>query len=124
MEQELGHEASLADTAREAGLPLEDARRAIGGSEATVLLSVLDDRESRLAEDEFAACEDKEFIRELCLALAPRERQLVGLRFGADLSQAEIARRLDISQSQASRLLAGALLKLRHSAEASGDGAP
>lgn len=44
VEQELGHEASLADTAREAGLPLEDARRAIGGSEATVLLSVLDDR--------------------------------------------------------------------------------
>jgi RNA polymerase sigma factor (sigma-70 family) len=37
----------------------------------------------------------------------------VCLRFVGDLSQTEIAQRLHISQSQASRLLAGALEKLR-----------
>ena len=49
--------------------------------------------------------------------LAPRERALVLLRFGGDLSQSEIAQRLDISQSQASRLLAAALQKLRRAIE-------
>jgi RNA polymerase sigma-B factor len=44
----------------------------------------------------------------------------VRLRFDDDLSQTEIARRLSISQSQASRLLAAALEKLRSSAAAGG----
>jgi RNA polymerase sigma-B factor len=43
------------------------------------------------------------------------------LRFGGDLSQSEIAQRLEISQSQASRLLAAALEKLRHRLEADVD---
>jgi RNA polymerase sigma-B factor len=50
--------------------------------------------------------------------LTPRERALVLLRFRGDLSQGEIARRLEISQSQASRLLAAALQKLRRALEA------
>ena len=116
--QELGHEASLADTARAAGIPLDDARRALDGAAATVPFSMLDRRASREAEDELAALEDREFVRELCLSLAPSERRLVRLRYGADLSQTEIARCLDISQSQASRLLAAVLEKLRRSAEA------
>ena len=49
--------------------------------------------------------------------LAPRERELVRLRFAGDLSQSEIARRLEMSQSQASRLLARALDKLRRTLE-------
>jgi RNA polymerase sigma-B factor len=116
--QRLGHEASLAETARTAGIPLDDACRALNGSAGTLPLSTLEQRASSAAEDEFAACEDKAFVGELVMSLAPRERQLVRLRFGSDLSQAEIAERLDISQSQASRLLAAALEKLRHSAEA------
>jgi RNA polymerase sigma-B factor len=116
--QRLGHEASLAETAQTTGIPLDDARRALNGSAGTVPLSTLERRASPAAEDEFAACEDKAFVTELVMSLAPRERQLVRLRFGGDLSQAEIAQRLDISQSQASRLLAAVLEKLRHSAEA------
>ena len=116
--QRLGHEASLAETAQTAGIPLDDARRALNGSAGTLPLSTLERRESPAAEDEFAACEDKAFVSELVMSLAPRERQLVRLRFGGDLSQAEIAQRLDISQSQASRLLAAVLEKLRHSAAA------
>src|SRR2546429_449591 len=68
---------------------------------------------SAVAADEFAACEDRELVRELFAVLAPRERALVRLRFGEDLSQAEIGRLMDISQSQASRLLSAALEKLR-----------
>jgi RNA polymerase sigma-B factor len=116
--QRLGREASLAETAQTAGISLADARRALDGSAGTVPLSTLERRASPAAEDEFAACEDKAYVGELVMSLAPRERQLVSLRFGSDLSQAEIAQRLDISQSQASRLLAAVLEKLRHSAEA------
>ena len=56
-------------------------------------------------------------ITSLIRTLPPRERALVLLRFGGDLSQSEIAQRLDISQSQASRLLAAALQKLRRAIE-------
>src|SRR5437588_179968 len=56
-------------------------------------------------------------LGELLAVLQPRERALVLLRFGGDLSQSEIAQRLDISQSQASRLLAAALQKLRRAIE-------
>lgn len=118
--QRLGREASLAETARTAGIPIDEARRALSRGAATVPLSALDRRESPAAEDEFAACEDKAFVDELVMSLAPRERQLVRLRYGGDLSQAEIARRLDISQSQASRLLAAVLEKLRDSIAANG----
>ena len=76
-------------------------------------LSALEPHPSAAAADEFAACEDRELVRELFAVLAPRERALVRLRFGGDLSQAEIGRLLHISQSQASRLLSAALEKLR-----------
>jgi RNA polymerase sigma-B factor len=116
--QRLGHEASLAETARTAGIPIHIARRTLARAAGTVPLSTLEQRASPAADDEFAACEDKAFVSELVMSLAPRERQLVRLRFGGDLSQAEIAQRLDISQSQASRLLAAALQKLRKSIDA------
>ena len=80
-------------------------------------LSALEPHLSAAAADEFAACEDRELVRELFAVLAPRERALVRLRFGGDLSQAEIGRLMDISQSQASRLLAAALQKLRRAIE-------
>ena len=46
-------------------------------------------------------------------ALHPRERQVVQLRFGEDLSQAQIAARIGLSQVHVSRTLRQALLRLR-----------
>jgi RNA polymerase sigma-B factor len=46
-------------------------------------------------------------------ALRPRERRLVQLRYGEDLSHAQIARRTGMSQSHVSRMLRGALSQLR-----------
>jgi RNA polymerase sigma-B factor len=117
--QQLGHEASLAETAKAAGIALDDARVALAGPAVSVPLSALEPHPSTAAADEFAACEDRQLVRELFSTLAPRERALVRLRFGEDLSQAEIGRLLDISQSQTSRLLSAALDKLRQSAERS-----
>ena len=80
-------------------------------------LAVLERQASAAAEEDFEACERRALVDELLAVLAPRERELVRLRFAGDLSQSEIARRLEMSQSQASRLLARALDKLRRTLE-------
>jgi RNA polymerase sigma-B factor len=45
--------------------------------------------------------------------LSPRERQILFLRFGADLTQSQIAERVGVSQMQVSRLLRRSLQRLR-----------
>jgi len=116
--QRVGHEATVAETASAAGVTPAEARAALDGPATVVPLALAEPRASEAADDELAACEDRELVRELLRALGPREREIVRLRFGGDLSQAEIAARLAISQSQASRVLASALEKLRRTAGA------
>jgi RNA polymerase sigma-70 factor, ECF subfamily len=57
-------------------------------------------------------------VREALAALAPRERELVALKFFAGLSNAEIARVLGVSESNAGTLLHRAMAKLRRSCHA------
>lgn len=111
--QRLGHEATLAETAAAVGVSPQEAGVALLASASPEPLAVLELRASSRAEAEIEACERRALVREMLAVLAPRERELVRLRFGEDLSQAEIARRMQISQSQTSRLLAAALEKLR-----------
>lgn len=53
--------------------------------------------------------------------LDPRERRIVFLRFHADMTERQIARTLGISQAHVSRLLGGALTKLRTELTGSGE---
>jgi len=55
-------------------------------------------------------------------ALDERERQIVFLRFNADMTERQIASKLGISQAHVSRLLKGALAKLRSELTSSGKG--
>ena len=111
--QRLGREASLAETAAAAGVSPREAASALLCSTFTTSLADLERRASTAAEAEIEACEQRAFVEELLASLDPREREAVRLRFGADLSQIEIARRLRLSQSQTSRVLSAALEKLR-----------
>ena len=113
--QRLGHEASLAETAAAAGISLAEAGSALLASAAPAPLAALELRASEAAEAEIEDCERRTLVEELLASLDERERKVVSLRFGEDLSQSEIARRLSISQSQTSRVLAAALDKLRRS---------
>ena len=115
--QRLGREPSLAETADAAGLSLADAEFLLSATAASVPLSGLELDPSDAAHDEIEDCERRTLIRASLASLEPRERAVLGLRFGADLSQAEIARRMHISQSHASRLLARALEKIRRELE-------
>lgn len=57
--------------------------------------------------------EDVQTLRPLLAALPPRERKIIALRFGANLTQSQIAGRLGISQMHVSRLLTKCLGQLR-----------
>ncbi len=57
-------------------------------------------------------------VREALSALAPRERELVALKFFAGLSNAEIARVLGVGESNAGTLLHRAMEKLRRACDA------
>lgn len=57
--------------------------------------------------------EDRELLHTLADNLPPRSRLVVELRFGRDLTQSDIARRLGISQMQVSRILAKAIHDMR-----------
>jgi len=53
--------------------------------------------------------------------LPDRQRRVLALRFGGELTQAEIARRIGTSQMQVSRILARSLATLRSMSETGGD---
>jgi RNA polymerase sigma-B factor len=75
------------------------------------------DEESEGRLPTLPALDDVGVARALVAAAArrldPREREIVCLRFFHDLSQAEIGRRVGLSQEQVSRVLAAAITKMR-----------
>lgn len=58
---------------------------------------------------------DRHAIGRAVAGLSPRDRHILALRFAADLTQAEIAQRLGLSQMHVSRLLTRCLQHLRQS---------
>lgn len=75
---------------------------------AATRLEALGDEDLR-----FAQIDDQTTILAAARHLPPRERQILFLRFGADLTQSEIAELVGISQMQVSRLLRRSLARLR-----------
>jgi RNA polymerase sigma-B factor len=73
-----------------------------------------DENLGRLDEsDEQGDSEDRLSLAECMRALDERERKIVFLRFHADMTERQIGNELGISQPQVSRLLSGALARLR-----------
>jgi RNA polymerase sigma-B factor len=79
--------------------------------EAPVVLLAAD--ELPVADDELRASEDRVAVSSGLRRLHPRERDAVRCRYFRDMSQAEVASTLGISQTHTSRLLASGLAKLR-----------
>jgi len=63
--------------------------------------------------DLFQAVEQDAWLRPALARLTGRERRIIQLRFADGHSQAQIGRRLGVSQMQVSRLLVGILARLR-----------
>jgi len=64
-------------------------------------------------DDGFHRAEQRATLGPLLSRIGERERTVLALRFGADLTQAEIGERIGVSQMQVSRLIRQALTRLR-----------
>ena len=112
-------------------MPLEDVLEGLQAGQAHGGVSLdapaRDDGEERRAlGDTFGQLDARlEFTEELAslgplmATLTMQERRVVALRFGSDMVQSDIARQIGVSQMQVSRLLRGALAKLRDHADES-----
>ncbi|QXC63529.1 sigma-70 family RNA polymerase sigma factor [Aquihabitans sp. G128] len=72
------------------------------------------------ADEGLFQVENKILVERLLATLAPREQLMVRLRFYEEMTQSEIAERLDISQMHVSRLLARCLQQFREVLAAGG----
>ena len=120
----LGRSPTVADVAAHLGIGEEEVLEGLEGARAyaaTSLSTPVDDEGGRELADTLGG-EDPEFeLAETRIALAPalatldaREQKILTLRFYGNLTQAEIAEQVGISQMHVSRLISRALVKLRH----------
>jgi RNA polymerase sigma-B factor len=111
--QRIGRQASIAETAAAAGMAVREVQEALAVAQVPASLTELETVASAAADEAIEACELRAHIDDCLRRLDAREREIVMLRFDADLGQVEIGRRMHMSQSQASRVLAAALEKLK-----------
>ncbi|MCT4354042.1 SigB/SigF/SigG family RNA polymerase sigma factor [Streptomyces sp. Je 1-79] len=125
MEQRLGRRPTRAELAAQLGIDEEsvaEGEQASNGYVARSLDTPTGDDESavtaggrRLGEEEraFELIDALESLKPLIAGLDERDRRILALRFGDELTQAEIGERLGLSQMHISRLLARILDELR-----------
>jgi RNA polymerase sigma-B factor len=88
--------------------------RTLTAQRARAAVSVLAQDSAVAAEtEEGTSCDDRLVLASSVRSLDERERRIVFLRFHADMTERQIAHELEISQAHVSRLLTGALTKLR-----------
>jgi RNA polymerase sigma-B factor len=66
-----------------------------------------------IEEEEYDRAEDRATVASLMRGITPREREILRLRFTEDLTQAEIATIVGLSQMQVSRIIRQAVARLR-----------
>jgi RNA polymerase sigma-B factor len=115
LSSELGHHPTPGELAARCDLPVEEVIEACVAADARFAASL--DHEQRVDPLPIAAGEDPGFGRvegrdvvgRAMRALPAREKRILALRFGQDLTQHEIAQDVGISQMQVHRLLTRAL---------------
>lgn len=124
LSQRLGHEPGAAEIAEETGMSEEEVReaQAAGGAYRSTSLSAIapgSDAETTLLDrigmedGSLGLVDEWSTVAGLIGRLPEREQRILSLRFGHDLTQSEIAAIIGVSQMHVSRLLAGALARLR-----------
>ena len=130
LQQELGHEPTMADIARRLGLPagkvqelLASARQPvsletpIGHEAGGTLADLIADRSVRSPHDLVATAMLKRHMRDALQVLSARERYVVRLRYGLDggreYSLGEIAEMLRVTSERVRQIESAALAKLR-----------
>jgi len=128
----LGRSPTVSEVAERIGASEEDVLEALEARAAYRLASIDtpvsssssssdgDDTTMQLGSDDpgYGVVEQRSVLADLVNRLPPREREIIHLRFNEELTQAEIASRVGVSQMHVSRLLSTSLGKLRVWAEA------
>jgi RNA polymerase sigma-B factor len=112
----LGRAPTLSELADAVDADTKQVERALAAELARDPVSLPrpdDDAGPALDAEPYADSDDRLLLTERMHVLDERERQIVYLRFHADMTERQIAREVGISQAHVSRLLAGALTKLR-----------
>jgi len=125
MEQKLDRAPTVAELAEYLGMSESEVVEGLAASNAYTASSLDatapdgEDGESTLAdrigfeEPGLEGIENLESLKPLVAQLPERERTILALRFGQDLTQSQIGEQLGISQMHVSRLLARTLRRLR-----------
>ncbi len=122
LDQDLGRSPTIVEIAAYAGIPEEAVVEAMEVGRSYRLTSIEAGRFGEPAHElpelggedrDFQALEDRDTVASLVDRLPERERAVIRLRFWEELSQSEIAARLDVSQMHVSRLLARSMARLR-----------
>jgi RNA polymerase sigma-B factor len=132
----LGRAPSIAELAEHIGVSTEqvlEAREASAAYRAVSLDRPRDEDEDGDAgmgetvgaEDPgYGVAEDAATVERLMRVLSEREREVLRLRFGEDLTQSEIGARVGVSQMHVSRLIRHAVAELRAAVEQDDDAVP
>jgi RNA polymerase sigma-B factor len=125
----LGHSPGVAEVAAHVGVSDEEVLEALEAGRARGAASLSaprgDDEGTTLGdtlgqdEEGFGLAEHRATLAALLDELTPRERKVLELRFSGDLTQAEIGEIIGVSQMQVSRIIRGALARLRLAADRS-----
>jgi RNA polymerase sigma-B factor len=130
MTGEIGRSPTPAELADRADVSVEQVIEALGAATAhypdSLDRPLTDDGEEAINllvagnDPGFAQVENAEMVDGLLATLPDRERLILKLRFEDELTQAEIGRRLDISQMHVSRLIRQSIASLQGVAAAGG----
>jgi RNA polymerase sigma-B factor len=128
LSRQLGRAPTPLEIAEHVGITTEqvlEAREAAGAYRAISLDRPRDDEEEDagaadwmgIEDPGFGLAEDAATVERLMVVLSDREREVLRLRFGEDLTQSEIGMRVGVSQMHVSRLIRQAIARLRAAAE-------
>jgi RNA polymerase sigma-B factor len=111
----LGHEPTVDELATELGVEREEVELALEAERAREQMPEPSDdvAEAAGAAESLASTDDRLLLERGARVLDEREQRIVFLRFHADMTERDIASEIGVSQAQVSRLLTGALAKLR-----------
>jgi RNA polymerase sigma-B factor len=121
----LGRTPTAAEVAAELQISDHDVEQALAAERARDSVPLAGEGDATGAAEEPSSGSDNRLTLASSLrSLDDRERRIVYLRFHADKTERQIAREMGISQAHVSRLLSGALTKLRDGLENGGDTTP
>ena len=126
LHQQLGRPPTVAELSERTGLDVEATIEALEvrsmhrlpSLDAPIQGGDGETAEHGRVDDAFDHADDRDLVERLVSQLPARERELLRLRFGEQLTQSQIAERIGVSQMHVSRLLGATIAQLRDLATA------